>query len=240
MAPCSVADAAQHNIRRVKDGAVSTWAGSNAYPPQGPGKANGVGTVARFDMPLQIAIVDDTMNVADAGENNLIRTVDMMTASVGTLTLGHVSQLKGCGTPGVFTVGGVAADAVRHVLYISVKAQCLVIAVDLDNDNNVTVLAGQALGVMDGIGTSAAFETTDGLMFDGGHTLYVSDGWAGMVRAIDTTTQQVSTIAGAKQQHAVVLGALPAQLNQTTRFALWPSVGLMISVRAENAILYAH
>jgi sugar lactone lactonase YvrE len=235
-----IADMGQHNIRRVHDGAVATWAGQNAFPPVDPGKTNGVGTAARFDAPLALAIIDNTIYVADAGANNLIRTVDVMTASVGTLTLGNVSQLVGCGTPGEFTLGGLATDAVRHLLYVSVKAQCLVIAVDLDNDNSVTVLAGQAFGVMDGIGTSAAFETTDGLMFDGGHTLYVSDGWAGMVRAIDTTTQRVSTIAGAKQQHAVVLGALPAQLNQTSRFALWPGVGLMISVHAENAVLYAH
>ncbi len=165
----------------------------------------------------------------------------MLDATVGTLTLGNMGQLTGCGAPGEFTIGGMTVDAAHHVLYVSVSSQCLIAAVDLTTTTTSPCSPGR-FGVMDGVGASAAFETTNALMFDGEHTLYVSDGRGrDGTRGIDTTTRRVSTIAGVKQQHAVVLGA--PRLRSSIRRVVLRCVARRRAydlVRAENAILHAH
>src|SRR5262249_36016234 len=58
------------------------------------------------------------------------------------------------------------------------------------------VVTGQpgGYGVVDGTGDEARFVMPRGVTFDGAHTLYVADEM--FIRAVDTTTAAVTTIAG--------------------------------------------
>jgi serine/threonine protein kinase/streptogramin lyase len=74
-----VADSGNHQIRRIADGVVSTFAGAAEA-----GRADGVGTMARFRMPTAVSVGPDGMlYVADAG-NHAIRRVDLATTEVTT------------------------------------------------------------------------------------------------------------------------------------------------------------
>jgi hypothetical protein len=239
-----VADAAQRNIRAIANGVVTTLAGQTAYPPGPAGYVDMPGTQALFDTPRSLAIVGETLYVSDDG-NNVIRKVDisnnMTRGAVSTLSILNETQLPGCGPMGALAYGGLAADEAKQVLYAAVPSQCRIDAIDLGT-RMAKIVAGGQLGAQTSntAATAASFEIVGALAFDAEHTLFASDDVAALVVAVDLDAGTVSPLVGSAQNHAVVIGALPARLNRSSGVVVWPGVGLIISVPAENAILYAH
>lgn len=165
-----MADYFSHSIRRVSaDGDVTTIAGDGT-----PGHKDGVGTAAKFFMPIGIA-VDRSGNlyVADEG-NNMIRKI---TAA------GVVSTLAGD------TAGGFRDAAGKAARFISP------IGIAVDGDGNVyvgdwgnhrirkisptgvvTTIAGDGqLGLKDGPAANAHFKYPCGLALSATGTLYIAD-----------------------------------------------------------------
>jgi sugar lactone lactonase YvrE len=240
-----VADAAQRNIRAIANNMVTTLAGQMAFPPGPAGLVNLPGTAAQFDTPRSLVIVGETLYVSDAGNNNVIRTVDISNTptrgAVGTVSIGNETQLHGCDPTAGLTFGGLASDEAKQVLYAAVPSQCRIDAIDLTT-GTATVVAGGQFGAQTSStnATAASFEAVGALAFDAEHTLFATDDVAALVVAVDLTAGTVSPVVGSANNHAVAIAPLPAQLNQSSGIALWRGVGLIISVAAESAILYAH
>jgi hypothetical protein len=76
-----VADSANNAIRKIakSDSSVTTLAGSTG------GQQDGVGAAAQFLNPSGLALDGSTLYVADTG-NNMIRTVDIKTGTVATIS----------------------------------------------------------------------------------------------------------------------------------------------------------
>ena len=165
------ADSPHHTIRKITpNGTASIFAGLNDTP----GSANGIGSAARFDSPLGLA-VDGVGNVyvGDSG-NNRIRKITPA-AGVTTFAGSSVGSADGTGTAARFNAPfGVAVDHSGNVFVT-------------DTGNNtirkitparvVTTLGGLALspGTSDGAGINARFNSPRGIAVDSAGKIYVGD-----------------------------------------------------------------
>lgn len=113
-----IADTGNQRIRRVKDGVITTVAGSGLEGYAGDG---GLATAAELDVPLGLAL-DSRGNVyiADSG-NDRVRKLD-----VG----GHITSVAGNGTRGYSGDGGPAAAA----------ELAQPVAVSVDSSNNLYIV----------------------------------------------------------------------------------------------------
>ena len=193
-----IADTQNHVIRRVAvDGTVSTLAGSAGQNAN----TDGTGSAARFNEPQGIVLgPDGDLYVADKS-NQVIRRVT---------TAGVVTTYAGNGTAG-FVNGAAASAQFRQPTALAVAANGDLIVSDSVNQRVRRILrAGNAAGVvstlagsgaftnpgLDGAGSSASIPNPQSLVLQG-NTVYVRDG-GGLIRAIDLTTQIVSTFTGSR------------------------------------------
>lgn len=179
---------------------VTTLAGTGAQ-----GRLDGQGTVAEFDAPTALAILDTNpltrFAVADTG-NNLLRRV-----SAG----GLVETLAGDGAPG-------ATDHATSAIQASFnRPEGLAVATDAiyvaDTGNHrirrvsyvngiaagVETLAGSSNGFEDNVATAAKFSSPRGLALDAvGRRLFVADSGNRRIRVINLAdpTHPVTTLAG--------------------------------------------
>ena len=163
-------------------GTVSTFAGTGAQ-----GSADGAGTSASFNGPGEIAIdVNGNLYVSDSG-NFQIRKLT---------SAGFVSTFAGGGSGAnrVFNrPNGVSVDAAGDVYVADPPSHKIrkINAVGV-----VSVFAGTgAIGSADGIGTSATFNTPNGVAVDASGNVYVVDTGNQKIRKI-TAAGVVSTLAG--------------------------------------------
>src|SRR5262249_46747864 len=149
-----------------------------------------------------MAVVADgagALYVADTN-NSCIRKINLATGEVSTLAgaMNQPGSVDGVGTAArLFYPCGLAYDAARNALYVADTTNETIRRVDLGN-GAVTTLAGKSLtiGNQDGPGTSARFHYPRGVAFDGANTLFIADDYNEKVRALDLTTNVVSTLAG--------------------------------------------
>jgi hypothetical protein len=188
------------------------------------GNQDGVGTAARFRSPGYI--VSDgkgTLYLSDV-DNNIIRTFDVATATVGTLAgSGGAGANDGVGTAASFSrPDGLALDG-KGALYVADRGNYVVRKIDLATAT-VTRFAGQfgQRGTTDGRALDQAlFEGPWGLACDG-HSLFVSSLSADLmsdveptVRRIDLGSGMVSHFVGQPGRKGIGLGQLPASLPGT-------------------------
>jgi hypothetical protein len=223
---------------------------------------NGTGGQARFDAPSGIATDGTTVWVADAG-NNLIRAIDMQSATVSNLagqlnapgtgdgtgngaTLesqrglawdgkflyqiqgngvlrqidvnsGKVVTVAGSPNTNAFMdgVGGQARfDVPRFIeavsgdrLYVSDTENHRIRLVTISNGvGTVSTPYGGAAGYNDANGNAALFRRQRGVAFAGGNTLAVADSDNFVIREIDLSTDDVTTIAGMAGNATHVVG----------------------------------
>jgi len=173
-----VSDAYNDRIRLIENGVVSTLAGSTR------GYRDGVRTEAQFDTPLGIAIWQDKLLVADAG-NRRIRVIE----SDGTVwTLAGTGEMTSRDGP-LFDSGFVRPTA------IAVHNEGRIYVAD---GNSIRLIGGRVFpfvetitdtqrGFRDGPIRGAQFNRPSGLAFDKTGNLLVSDSENRVVRQISRT-----------------------------------------------------
>jgi len=177
-----VADAANHAIRRIRNGVVETLAGNGV-----PGFADGIGPNVRFNTPtgLALSLNGQLLYVADTN-NQRIRRIDLATNRVSTLAGSGVSGMDD-GPPGESAFNqpiGLAVDS-DGILYVSEVSNSDVRRVDLLG--NVTTLAGTGANKFrDGAGAIARFSQPRGLAIDRQR---------GLLYVVDTENQRIRQIA---------------------------------------------
>lgn len=195
-----IADTGNHLIRKITPaGVVSTIAGATAQP----GAVDAVGTSARFDSPLGLAISSDgTIYVADTG-NHTIRAISTNRA-VTTLA----------GSPGDWGTVDDSGPAARFngPLGLALDNNGNLFVSDSNNqtirkitpDRAVTTWAGAPLidGFVNGHRLDARFSKPAELRFDPRGNLYIADSFNHAIRKISpdgnvTTATGFSGAAGA-------------------------------------------
>ena len=187
-----VADCGNHRVRRIKDGAVTTFAGSGKE-----GGADGIGAAASFNYPQGLAL----------GPGGVLYVTEYWGHRVRMISpAGAVTTLagSGMGTSG-FADGRGATARFNPPTGIAVDAAGVVFVADRSNhrirritNGVVDTLAGSgAKGFADGVGAAAQFNYPHGLTLDPatGHLL-VADRGNHRIRAVDPRSGAVSTLAG--------------------------------------------
>ena len=203
-----VADAGDNNrIRRIgTDGAVTTLAGFEE------GFADGDGTAARLNTPSGVAL-DRAGNlyVADTG-NHAIRKIT---------PLGMVSTVAGTGVAG-FGDGARSQAQFNGPIGVAVDAHGNVYVADTYNDRirkidtqgQVSTLAGDRPGNLDGVGAAARFDTPTALAVDAQGVVWVADTRNNAIRRV-TPDGTVTTPYYAWQNEAVPVLQRPMSLALT-------------------------
>jgi hypothetical protein len=199
-----IADSNNHIIRVINKatGIVSTLAGKAGKS----GSADGISSTARFNSPNGIFCDGANLFIADTG-NHTIRKIVISTGKVTTLagTADQTGSADGAGTMAKFNFPySIWSDGGN--LYISDTNNNTIRKVVIET-GHVTTFAGKAgtIGDRDGIGSAAEFWNPKGITGDG-KNLYVSDNQNDLVRKIDLSTGNVTTIAGISSQGGTVDG----------------------------------
>ena len=188
-----VADTNNSTIRKISpSGVVTTLAGIAGAE----GSLDGTGSAARFNRPQGIAVDGaGTAYVADTN-NSVIRKITPAGA-VTTLagTAGSSGSSDGTGAAARFDYPqGVAVDRDGNV-YVADTENITIRKIT--PSGVVTTLAGRSfsVGITDGPGSEALFDTPGGIAVDGSGNIYVADTENSTVRKI-TPAGVVSTLAG--------------------------------------------
>lgn len=188
-----VADSSNHTIRKITStGVVSTLAGLAGTP----GSVDGIGSVARFNLPRGIGLDSaNNLYVAEVG-NHTIRKIT---------PAGEVSSFAGlAGSPGSADGSGVAARF-NQPTGVTVDSANNIYVADAGNHTlrkiepsaEVSTVAGSPgnRGGNDGSGGIARFFQPDGIAADDAGNLYVADSVNNTIRKI-RPTGFVTTLAG--------------------------------------------
>jgi sugar lactone lactonase YvrE len=197
-----VADTANHTIRKIASGSVTTLAGAAGTN----GVSDGNGSNARFNAPQGLAVdLTGNLYVADTW-NHAIRKVTNPGGVVTTVA--GVAGYSGCtdaDSPGdgtntarFYCPGGVAVDASGN-LYVADTGNHVIRKVSAAG-GAVSTLAGLAgvWGSADGTNSSARFCQPQDLTVDGSGNLYVLDSGNHTIRLVTPvgTNWVVTTLAG--------------------------------------------
>jgi sugar lactone lactonase YvrE len=171
---------------------VTTLAGDGL-----PGASNGSARRTRFADPFGVVLDrQGNLYVADGGENNTIRKIDLDGVS-STLAGGTEGYAEGVGGAAAFnTPSGLAIDAAGN-LYVADTGNNAIRKIT--PDGAVSTLAGDGLaGDRDGKGAGAQFNGPVGLAVDATGVVYVADTYNDRIRRI-APDGSVTTIAGGKR-----------------------------------------
>ncbi|MDR1009989.1 MAG: TonB-dependent receptor [Opitutaceae bacterium] len=190
-----VADTANNAIRKIApDGTVTTL-------------------VTGINQPAGLAVCDDgsTLYAIDAG-SGAIKKIDAATGVTTTLIL--------TGSPALNAPGGLAPDASGN-LYVADTGNHLIRKIDTGSGAMTTIAGAGAAGSTDGTGAAAAFDGPTGLALSADETtLCIADTGNNTIRALDTATGAVTTLAGAAGVPGSTDGIASALFNSPTGLAL--------------------
>lgn len=186
-----IADSGNNKIRKivVSTGEVSTIAGSSF------GFNNGIGTTAKFSIPVGICTDNNGfLYVADFG-NNQIRKIEISTTNVTTLVGSTSGYSDGFGTNALFNnPQGICSD-MKGNLYVTDSSNHKIRKIN-SSTAEVNTIAGSTQGFFDGIGALSQFNFPYDLCIDNNDNLFVTDNYNHKIRKINTKTNEVTTIAG--------------------------------------------
>ena len=224
-----VADSGNNRVRRIKDGAVTTFAGSGEK-----GGANGVGAAASFQSPYGLALSPGGVLYVTEEEGHCVRMIS---------PAGAVTTLAGGGVSG-FADGRGAAARFNQPTGIAVDATGVVFVADCNNNRIrritngvVDTLAGSGemglfskAGFADGAGAAAQFNSPSDLALDPatGHLL-VADSGNHRIRAVDPRSGSVSTLAGSGAQGAADGDAAAASFYRPRGVAVDAQGGILVA-----------
>lgn len=182
-----IVDRSNHRIRKVSpEGVVSTLAGSTQ------GDVVGIGTNAKFNSPLGIAIgSDNNLYVTDYGNHKIKKVTPQgeVTVLAGS-TNGYVDDY---GSTAKFTYPFGICSSPDGTLYVADFGNYSIRKVTLNG--LVTTFAGSAFGDVDAVGTAARFKGPTGVTFANDGNLYVVDNSNHKIRKIQPDGK-VTTFAG--------------------------------------------
>lgn len=186
-----VSDYLNNRIRKIviATGAVSTLAGSGVA-----GVADGIGAAATFNAPGGITTDGTNLYVTDSS-GHTIRRIELATAAVTTLAGSSAAgYADGVGAAAKFsTPMGLTIRGTK--LYVADTSNNCIRSIDIATGTVTTVAGSTTSGSANGVGTAASFNAPTGITTDGSR-LYVTDRSNNLIRAIDSATGQVSTLAG--------------------------------------------
>ena len=185
-----VADTPNNTIRKITaDGVVTTFAGSAGVP----GSSDGMGSSARFNHPIGVA-VDGAGNVYVADNANYAIRKITPAGLVTTFAGGTDGFNDGTGSAAqFFDPGAVAVDG-SGTVYVGESSANKIRKITFDGV--VTTFAGGlASGSIDGTGSNAMFHGPAGVAVDGVGNVYVADTGNHTIRRI-TSSGVVTTLAG--------------------------------------------
>ncbi len=186
-----VADTRNFAIREIviATGQVTTLAGSGTA-----GFTNGAGNAAFFNSPNGITTDGTNLYVADTS-NNAIRKIVIATGQVTTLAgTGTAGFTNGAGNAASFnSPSGITTDGTK--LYVADTGNNAIREIVIATGQVTTPAGTGTAGFTNGAGTSASFNSPNGIATDGTN-LYVADNGNNVIREIVITTGQVATLAG--------------------------------------------
>jgi hypothetical protein len=174
----------------ISTGTVTTIAGLN-----GTGSMDGAANVAQFNYPYGVWTDGANLYIADTN-NSTIRKLVLATGFTSTFagTAGSFDYLDATGTAARFRAPeAIWGDGVN--LYVTDADNQRIRKIEIATGIVTTFAGSGSVGWLDGVGTAAQFNEPDGIWGDGAY-LYVSDESNHVIRKIDMTTRQVTTLAG--------------------------------------------
>ena len=178
-------------IRKITpDGIVTTLAGSGSV-----GSANGIGTNASFNRPIDVK-ADNSGNVfVTDRDNNRIRRVNTVTGVVDTFSGVDAGFVDGIQGARFNWPHGLSFDTSGN-LFVADSYNHSIRQINL-NTGLVTTLAGtSSAGFVNAIGSSARFNLPYGLVADTSGNVFVADSVNHLVRKINIGSRMVTTLAG--------------------------------------------
>lgn len=170
---------------------VSTVAGGTE------GHADGLGSEAQFSQPWGLTVASNGRLYLTECRNHTIRSVDIKTWQVSTVAgkAGDKGSADGTGADARFSCPQ-ALTELGGALYVVDSGNDMIRRVDPDT-GGVETVAGSASGAgwVDGIGSATRFSRPAGITTDGVY-LYVADSGNQVIRRMDPTNRQVTTLAG--------------------------------------------
>tara|TARA_R110002111_G_scaffold262860_1_gene341909 strand:- start:15225 stop:17318 length:2094 start_codon:yes stop_codon:yes gene_type:complete len=161
------------------------------------GKKDGDYKTASFDHPQGMALVGNTLYVADT-ENHMLRTIDLEKKQVSTLAgTGQQARFRSAG--GKLKESALnspwALAEINGVLYICMAGPHQIWSHKLGTDE-ISVYAGSGReDITNGSLDASAFAQTSDITVDG-DVFYVVDSEGSAVRKVDTKQKNVTTLAG--------------------------------------------
>ncbi len=159
-----------HTLRRISPGgAVTTVAGLAGTP----GNANGTGSVARFNIPLGVAVdVNGDYIVADTGNHTIRRVTPSGVVTLLAGVSGSGGHVDGPAATAKFSnPEGVAVDS-AGIIYVTSGNRIRRIALD----GTVSTFAGQeSAGSTNATGTGASFNSPNDIAVEANGNLLVAD-----------------------------------------------------------------
>ena len=167
-------------------------------------KADGIGTAASVPFPQYMAFTPDYTGIyiSEASNADQVRLLNLTTNEVISIagTWNVQATGNGIGTNAAMNnPAGVALDAPNNILYVVEKDANLVRSINL-TDSTLQWIVGDPSsgpGAQDGVGTNALFRSPTGLAIDQPNQfLYVTDTGNNAIRAVNISSQNVTTVAG--------------------------------------------
>ncbi|QJD94269.1 gluconolaconase [Duganella dendranthematis] len=235
-----------HSSKHAAEASAQTPSAANGTPVQWharvttlagdglPGSSNGSGKRTRFADPFGVVLdAQGNLYVADGGDNNSIRKIDLNGIST-TLAGSTEGYAEGPATAAAFnTPSGLAIDAAGN-LYVADTGNNAIRKIK--PDGTVSTLAGDGLaGSKDGKGAAAQFNGPVGVAVDGAGVVYVADTYNDRIRRI-APDGTVSTLAGGKRAGMADGAGEQALFDTPTGIALGPTGELYIADTSNHAI----
>jgi sugar lactone lactonase YvrE len=227
-----VADTVNRAIRVIdlSAGTVST----PAFAPA-PGAA-----YSGLDAPTGLALDGGRLFITDYTDDTIV-VADLKRNEISTFVGKYRFHFRadGIGTEaGFYGPTGIAADG-RGNLFVAGNQDESIRKIVIATASVTTLAGGGSVlrGRSDGVGVAAQFFSPNGLAANGSGDLFVADTSNNTVRHVDVSSGAVTTTVGGLIP-GVLLGPLPAQLDQPFAVALTPSGALLIT--SENSVLIAH
>ena len=220
-----VADCGNKRVRRIKDGTVTTFAGSGKA-----GGADGVGAAASFDGLIALSLGPG--GVLFVAEDAYGRRVRMISPAgvVSTLAGG-----RGAATGYFVRPAGVAVDDSGVVFVTDRDGACIHIVASGVSD----MLTGSAgvNGFADGPGAAAQFNRPTGLVIDPvTGLLLVADTGNSRIRTVDPRTGAAGTLAGTGARGAADGDAAVASFRSPCAIAVDAQGGILVADAGNHLI----